>query len=100
MTKQELREKIADTLNATEISVELEKRDIYKFADSLIADGIGDVEEWKSRTDFAEKQVYCLARMFAEALCKNGNPENLISGFVEDAKKQAEKELREEKKDE
>ena len=52
-----LREKIADTLNATEISVELEKRDIYKFADALIAAGIGDVGEWKDRAKVAEKAL-------------------------------------------
>lgn len=43
MNKEELRDKIADTLNATEISVELEKADIYKFADALIADKFGRI---------------------------------------------------------
>lgn len=43
MTKQELREKIVDTLNATEISVELKKEDIYKFADALIANKFGRI---------------------------------------------------------
>lgn len=43
MTEQELREKIVDTLNATEISVELEKEDIYKFADALIANKFGRI---------------------------------------------------------
>ena len=55
-------------------------------------------DEYKHRTEVAEKQVYCLARSFAEALCKNGNAENLIQGFIQDAQKQAEKELAEEKK--
>ena len=43
MTEQELREKIVDTLNATEISVELKKEDIYKFADALIASKFGRI---------------------------------------------------------
>ena len=43
MTEQELREKIVDTLNDTEISVELEKEDIYKFADALIANKFGRI---------------------------------------------------------
>lgn len=43
MREQELREKIVDTLNATEISVELEKEDIYKFADALIANKFGRI---------------------------------------------------------
>ena len=57
------------------------------------------LKKMKHRTEVAEKQVYCLARSFAEALCKNGNAENLIQGFIQDAQKQAEKELAEEKKD-
>lgn len=40
---EKLREKIVDTLNATEISVELEKEDIYKFADALIANKFGRI---------------------------------------------------------
>lgn len=55
MTEQELREKIADTLNATEISVELEKRDIYKFADALIAAEIGDLNELQKECDSKEE---------------------------------------------
>ena len=43
MTEQELREKIVDTLNATEISVEIKKEDIYKFADALIANKFGRI---------------------------------------------------------
>lgn len=69
-------------------------------ADKLIEAGFGNVSDWKHRTGVAEKQVYCLARSFAEALCKNGNAENLIQGFIQDAQKQAERELAEEKKDE
>ena len=61
------------------------------------------INKWKKtehRAEVAEKQVYCLARSFAEALCKNGNAENLTQGFIQDAQKQAEKELAEEGKDE
>lgn len=60
---------------------------------------IKERDEYKHRTKVAEKQVYCLAKMFAEALCKNGNPENLMQGFIKDAQKQAEKELQAERKD-
>lgn len=34
------RDKIANVLNSTEISQELSKEDIYKFADALIAAGL------------------------------------------------------------
>ena len=44
------REKIANILNSTEISQELSKDDIYKFANALIAAGIGDVKEAKAET--------------------------------------------------
>lgn len=54
----------------------------------------------KHRAARAERALHCLARSFAEALCKNGNAENLIQGFIQDAQKQAEKELAEEGKDE
>ena len=93
-------------------------------ADALIAAGIGDVKDVEAeanryemlyklqnrdmalaerrahdaehRAARAERALHCLARSFAEALCKNGNAENLIQGFIQDAQKQAEKELAEE----
>lgn len=168
MTEQGLREKIADTLNATEISVELEKADIYKFADALIAAGIGDVSclkehrviaeyslvpdddnpyiipnvplrvtqlysgeevekmtkeckelkdelrskveyiqeqdevinEYKHRAARAERALHCLARSFAEAMCKDGDDTHyLVDGFIQDAYSQSEKELAEEMKE-
>ena len=60
MNNEKLKKKIADTLNATEISVELEKADIYKFADALIAAGIGDVKEHRifAGKDGSIKQLY------------------------------------------
>lgn len=44
------KDKIANILNSTEISHELSKDDIYKFANALIAAGIGDVKEAKAET--------------------------------------------------
>ena len=72
---------------------------VSECVDALIAAGIGDISEWKHRAEVAERPLHCLARSFAEALCKNGNAENLIQGFIQDAQKQAEKELAEEKKE-
>ena len=48
------REKIANILNSAEISQELSKEDIYKFADALIEAGIGDVSELKNHRLIAE----------------------------------------------
>lgn len=48
------REKIANVLNSTEISQELSKEDIYKFADALIEARIGDVSELKNHRLIAE----------------------------------------------
>lgn len=55
MNDKELRDKIADTLNATAISVELEKEDIYTFADALISEEIGDVSELQKECESKEK---------------------------------------------
>lgn len=68
-------------------------------ADALIAAGIGDISEWKHRAEVAERPLHCLARSFAEAMCKDGNTHYLADGFIRDAYRQAEKELAEEKKD-
>ena len=51
------REKIANILNSTEISQELSKEDIYKFADALIEAGIGDVSELKKHKVVVEKSL-------------------------------------------
>ena len=40
MNNDELKKRIVDTLNATEISTELLKSDIDKFADALISAGL------------------------------------------------------------
>ena len=102
---------------------------IEKIADALIAAGIGDVkrhrvfvskdgkeikqlyngeeveqivkerEEYKHRAEVAEKALYCLARSFAEAMCKDGDTQHITDGFIDDAYKQAKKELAEEGKD-
>ena len=130
MTEQELRKKIVEIVIDSiwkDAEADYDSTDesaARTIADALIAAGIGDVseyerlkielrskvdyihelwdvkEDYKHRAEVAEKQVYCLAKMFAEALCKNGNPENLMQGFIKDAKQQAEKELQEERKDE
>lgn len=121
MREQELREKIADTLNATEISVELEKTDIYKFADALISAGIGDVKEakfegdhywsmWQGalveleraehRAEVAEKAGRIIQRDMGRVFDVS-NPRicELITNIWDLAKKQAEKELQKERKD-
>ena len=69
-------------------------------ADALIAVGIGDISEWKHRADVAERPLHCLARSFAEAMCKDGNTHHLIDGFIRDAYRQAKKELAEENNNE
>ena len=51
MTNDEVKKKIADILNATEISTELLKSDIDKLADALIEAGIGDMKEVKFEAD-------------------------------------------------
>ena len=56
---------------------------------------LGEAEHRAAR---AERALHCLARSFAKALCKNGNAENLIHGFIQDAQKQAEEELKGESK--
>ena len=57
-------------------------------------------DEYKHRLEVAERPLYCLARSFAEAMCKDGDTHHLIEGFIKDAYRQAEKELAEERKDE
>lgn len=119
MTEQETREKIFNIIREFNVkkrrySTHTEPSDDDELADALVAAGIGDVwnitekaenaivslieqnKNYRHRAEVVEKQIYCLARMFAEALCKNGNPENLIQGFIKDAQKQAEQELAEE----
>lgn len=49
------RDRVASVLNSTEISQELSKEDIYKFADALIAAGIGDVAAHKAEAEYWEK---------------------------------------------
>lgn len=60
MNNDELKKKIVEVLNSTEISKELSKDDIYKFADALISAGIGDVKEAEKALEIAcEKSNYC-----------------------------------------
>lgn len=58
------------------------------------------ISRLKNRAEGAETALRCLARSFEEAMCKNGNAQYLIDGFIKDAYKQAEKELSEEREDE
>lgn len=88
-----------------------------EFADALIAAGIGDVAEEKNLREAAEsfymkkckecssiskelrqskRALHCLASSFAEAMCKDGDTQYLVDGFIKDAYKQAEKEFAEE----
>lgn len=55
----------------------------------------------KHRAARAEMALHCLARSFAEAMCKYGDDTHyLVDGFIQGAYSQAEKELTEERKDE
>lgn len=69
------REKIIETMRASGygffITHEITNADeaLADTADALIADGIGDVAEWKHRAEVAEKKLLELA-MF----CTKGNP--------------------------
>ena len=58
------------------------------------------IAEAEHRAARAGRALSCLARSFAEAMCKNGNAQYLTDGFIKDAYKQAEKELEEEGDDE
>lgn len=104
------------------------ERTAGRLADALIAAGIGDISAWKHRAELAEafhnlkckdydllnyqfekmkhraaraeRALHCLARSFAEAMCKDGDDTHcLVDGFIQDAYSQAEKELTEEGKD-
>lgn len=98
----EMRKKIASTLlHANEIMEGHGFVFCLKLADALIAEGIGDVIEWKHRAEVAEK---------AFDLINKENPSCFVPyscrglDCIECAKKyfyeQAEKELQEERKDE
>lgn len=64
----------------------------------LIAAVIGDLKEAEHRAKFSERALNCLARSFAEAMCKYGDDTHyLVDGFIQDAYRRAEKELAEEK---
>lgn len=111
------REKIANILNSTEISQELSKDDIYKFANALIEAGFGDVKEVKMvatryemlynmqardmvltkrkacdsehRAEVAERQAMVLSKWLAEKTRKDYP----WQAWFDAAQKQAEKEL-------
>lgn len=55
--------------------------------------------ELRHRLEVAERPLYCLARSFAKAMCKDGDTHHLIEGFIKDAYRQAKEEFAEEKKD-
>ena len=93
MTDEERKKKIVEI-----ISPYVVERWHDKIADALIAAVIGDVKEVEHRAKFSERALHCLARSFAEAMCKYGDDTHyLADGFIQDAYSQAEKELEEEK---
>lgn len=53
--------------------------------------------ELRHRLEVEERPLYCLARSFAEAMCKDGDTHHLIEGFIKDAYRQAKGEFAEEK---
>ncbi len=108
MTNDEMKKKIANIIdNVFENrcrKTNCQNCDLYPdemcqpnmYADALIAAGIGDVKEAEHRAKFSERVLNCLARSFAEAMCKYGDdPHYLVDGFIQDAYSQAEKELAE-----
>ena len=104
MTEQELREKIKQIV-APYVSA---WGDDERIADSLIANGIGDVSEWKHRAEVAERALIdCVEYYSYSALCPvldcNYNKacwrKECTSDIVKCFKIQAKKELAEEGKD-
>ena len=107
MTEKELRDKIVKILEEYRdwFIEENYKRDIAKIdytgiADALIENGIGDVSEYKHRAEVAEKAGRIIQRDMARVFgISNPRICELITNIWDLAKKQAEKELAEEKKD-
>ena len=122
MTNDELKKKIVkivNTFDCWDCGIDWLSYDI---ADSLIAAGLIDKRDYESmkvkvvkykaearkarrqceksecRAVRAERAVRCLAKSFAEAICKDAETKHLIEGFIKDAYRQAEKELSKELK--
>ena len=57
------------------------------------------IAEAEHRAEKTERALHCLARSFAEAMCKDGDTQHLVDGFIKDAYRQAEKEFAEKRKD-
>ena len=106
MTNEVLKKKIVGILVESQNPVEYDDGDWGQtyfptnedVADALIAAGIGDVKETEHRAKFLERALHCLARSFAEAMCKDGDTHHLIEGFIKDAYRQAKGEFAEERK--
>lgn len=102
MTNDELKKKIVEIIDSScsfycGSNVHMDDEQENAIADALIAAGIGDVKEAEHKADVEERALHCLARSFAEAMCKYGDDTHyLVDGFIQDAYSQAEKELAEE----
>ena len=92
------KDKIANILNSTEISHELSKDDIYKFADALIAAGYGNVEEVEHRAVVTERALLTACVNLIKDEEDNVNMELLAHVVYTKFLRKAEKELAEEKK--
>ena len=119
MNNDELKNRIVDTLNATEISTELLKSDIDKFADALTAEVVRDIvkiareigvsatamavfeaEKAKYHAEVAEKAGRIIQRDMTRVFdISNPRVCELIANIWDLAKKQAEKELAEDKRE-
>ena len=98
MTNDELKKKIVETILRKVKAIPFARAE--QIADALIAAGIGDVKEAEHQAEKTERALHCLARSFAEAMCKYGDDTHyLVDGFIQDAYSQAEKKLAEEKDD-
>lgn len=100
-----LDEAIADALIAAGIgdttNLIVENEVLQRDVDNLMRTLEEDTEEFQEvqyRADVEKRALQCLARSFAEAMCKDGNTHHLIDGFIKGAYRQAKKEFAEEKK--
>lgn len=119
MTNERLKNKIVKIVNTFDLDCRIDWLS-YDIADSLIAAGLIDKRDYESmkvkvvkykaearkarrqceksgcRAVRAERALHCLARSFAEAICKDADTKHIVDGFIKDAYRQAEKELSEE----
>ena len=90
------RDRVASVLNSTEISQELSKEDIYKFADALIAAGIGDTTNLIVENKVLQRALLTTCVKLIEDEVDNVNAELLARVVYTKALRKAKKEVEEE----